>query len=105
MVIRGTTHRNYSDSPFFSPLKFLTGAGAISTDRAVQIINQYTLAFFDKTLKGQSEPLLAGVSPDFPEARLELWGAQSQFDSKRSGLGAKAPLAVTIPKQSASLQR
>ena len=105
MVILGTTHRNYSDSPFFSPLKFLTGAGAISTDRAVQIINQYTLAFFDKTLKGQSQPLLAGLSPDFPEARLEVWTAQSQFDPKASALGPGAPFAVAIPRPAESLQQ
>lgn len=105
MVIRRTTHRNYSDSPFFSPLKFLTGAGAISTDRAVQIINQYTLAFFDKTLKGQFQPLLAGLSPDFPEARLEVWSAQSEFDPKGSALGPRAPFAVTIPRLAESAQQ
>jgi hypothetical protein len=28
------------------------------------MINQYTLAFFDQHLKGQSSPLLAGPAPD-----------------------------------------
>lgn len=78
MVLQGTTHRNFSDSPFFSPLKSLTGAGPIPTRRCAQIVNQYTLAFFDKTLKGQPEPLLEKASHEFPEARLEVWNVRPQ---------------------------
>lgn len=105
MVIQGTTHRNYSDSPFFSPLKFLTGAGSVSPDRAVHVINQYTRAFFDKTLKGKSEPLLAGLSEDFPEARLEVWNAQRHEGLKHSGSVFDKPLASAIPEHASSLQR
>ncbi len=105
MVIQGTTHRNYSDSPFFSPLKSLTGAGTVSTDRAVQIINRYTRAFFDQTLKGKSEALLAGLSPEFPEVRLELWNAQGQERQKRFDSRLGKPVAVAIPEPAASLQR
>ena len=81
MVIQGTTHRNFSDSPFFSPLKSLTGAGSIPTKRCAQIVNQYSLAFFDKTLKGQPGPLLESESHDFPEAHLEVWNVPPQVGS------------------------
>jgi dienelactone hydrolase len=104
MVILGTTHRNYSDSPLFSPLKLLTGAGRISTYRAVEVINHYTLAFFEKTLKAQSEPLLAGPSAEFPEARLQVWNAQGQNDPKRRKSGL-SPVVVANPEEAASLQR
>ena len=86
MTIKGTTHRNFSDSPFFSPLKSLTGAGTIPTTRCAQIVNQYSLAFFDKTLKGQGEPLLQNVAHEFPEARLEVWSAQTNTNSNSAAL-------------------
>lgn len=105
MVIQGTTHRNYSDSPFFSPLKSLTGAGTVSTDRAVQVINRYTRAFFDKTLQGKSEALLAGLSPEFPEARLEVWNAQGQDRQKPLDRRLAKPVAAATPEPAASLQR
>ena len=87
MVIQGTTHRNFSDSPFFSPLKSLTGAGPIPTTRCAEIVNQYTLAFFDKILKGQPEPLLESASHTFPEARMEVWNARTQVSAKVSQIG------------------
>ena len=86
MTIQGTTHRNFSDSPFFSPLKFLTGAGTIPTTRCAQIVNQYSLAFFDKTLKGQGEPLLQSTFREFPEAQLEVWTAQTNTNSNSAAL-------------------
>jgi hypothetical protein len=44
-----------------------------STDglRAIQIVNTYMLAFFDKYLRGIDTPLLDGPSPDYPEVSLE----------------------------------
>jgi dienelactone hydrolase len=94
MVIHGTTHRSFSDSPLFSPLRFLTGAGAIPARRAENIINQYTLAFFDQALKGQSEPLLAGLSPEFPEARLEVWNTPRPMEMKHLQSSKAIPVAI-----------
>ena len=93
MVIQGTTHRNFSDSPFFSPLKSLTGAGPIATRRCAQIVNQYSLAFFDKNLKKQSESMLQNVFHDFPEAHLEIWNARTQVGTKVSRIGP-TPVAM-----------
>ena len=84
MVIQGTTHRNFSDSPFFSPLKSLTGAGPIATRRCAQIVSQYSVAFFDKNLKRQSEPMLQNAFHDFPEVHLEIWNARTQVATKVS---------------------
>ena len=93
MVIQGTTHRNFSDSPLFSPVKSLTGAGPIPTKRCAQIVNQYSLAFFAKTLQGQAEPMLESVSHEFPEARLEVWNARTQVGSNGSQVDL-APVAM-----------
>jgi predicted dienelactone hydrolase len=40
---------------------------SIRPSRALQIINDYALAFFDKELRGKTSPLLTGPSP-YPEA-------------------------------------
>jgi pimeloyl-ACP methyl ester carboxylesterase len=73
LQIRGTSHANFCDSPLFSPIRRLTGAGPINANRAMKIINDYTLAFFNQILNGESEALLAGPALQYPEARLEAW--------------------------------
>jgi hypothetical protein len=40
---------------------------AIEGERMIDIQNVYSLAFFDKHLKGLAAPLLDGPSPDYPE--------------------------------------
>lgn len=85
LTILGTEHENFSDrsvllpiGSIYSPNRFTSpGArdigvsylGPINNQRAAQIINNYTLAFFDRYLKGETEPLLAGPSPDFPDVQ------------------------------------
>ena len=103
MVIHGTTHRNFSDSPFFSPLHFLTGAGSIPARRGMDIINQYTLAFFNQTLQGQPEPLLTEMSREFPEARLEVWTAPTSAGQKYSRNSGAGP--ATLAEPATQLQR
>jgi predicted dienelactone hydrolase len=73
MTVRGTRHMNFSDSPLSTPLKQRTGAGPISVTRAMRIINDYTLAFFNQFLKKQPQPLLDGPSSEYPEVELEVW--------------------------------
>ena len=65
--IAGSGHYDYSDLPLLSPLTRLLGAkGPINGRRAAQIINAYTLAFFEATLRERPSPLLAGTT-DYPE--------------------------------------
>jgi hypothetical protein len=45
--------------------------GSTNGLRAIQIVNTYMLAFFDKYLRGIDTPLLDGPSPDYPEVSLE----------------------------------
>ena len=79
--VRGSEHINFTDFNLVSPLfKFpLWGAlGKIDTRQMERIMNAYTLAFFDQTLKGIPSPLLQGASPAYPEVELGIFGAPSK---------------------------
>jgi len=73
--VRDSDHINFTDFNLVSPLfKFpLWGAlGKIDTRQMERIMNAYTLAFFDQTLKGIPSPLLEGMSLDYPEVELKI---------------------------------
>ena len=73
VTVSGTKHFNFTDLYFYSPVfKFTKILGPIDGYRMVKIINSYTLAFFDETLKGERSPLLDGPSPDYPEVTIEM---------------------------------
>jgi Platelet-activating factor acetylhydrolase, isoform II len=73
MSIGRIGHLNFSDSPFGSPLRYC----CTDPERTGRIISRYTLAFFDKHLKGIDQSLLDGPSPDIPEVRFEVWTAKA----------------------------
>jgi predicted dienelactone hydrolase len=68
----GIFHMNFTDAPLFSPLASLMGlSGPLDARRAHSIINAYSLAFFDRHLKGHPAALLDGPSAHYPEALFE----------------------------------
>jgi pimeloyl-ACP methyl ester carboxylesterase len=70
--VPGMFHLDMTDAPILSPLVPWPGlAGPIGSERAHRIINAYSVAFFDRTLRGQRPPLLDGPSDEFPEVLLE----------------------------------
>lgn len=69
--ILGTEHINFTDTALFSPVRRITGAGKIGARRAMEIINAYSVAFFEEYLKGNESALLHGPSPQFPEVRFQ----------------------------------
>jgi pimeloyl-ACP methyl ester carboxylesterase len=70
--VRGMFHLNLTDYPSVSPLLPLTGlVGPIGAQRAHGIINAYSLAFFDRHLKGRPAALLDGPAAQYPEVALE----------------------------------
>lgn len=66
--VAGTTHGDFSDLALFYPRP------KDRTDPRVahRIIRDYTLAFFDRYLKGKPSPLLADARP-YPEATFTAW--------------------------------
>lgn len=68
MKIKGARHTSFGDPCLWGELlKMSDEEPGIECERMVQIQNVYTLAFFDKHLKGMASPLLDGPSADFPE--------------------------------------
>lgn len=71
--IEGTRHYDFSDIPLLSALAPMLGLkGPLDGERVVTIVNAYTLAFFNQTLKGMPESLLSGSNPDYPEVIFEF---------------------------------
>ena len=69
--IPGIFHINFTDVPYWSPLLTKIGwTGPINTRRGFDIINAYSVAFFDRELKGRSSPILEGQKP-YPEVKFE----------------------------------
>ena len=70
--VPGMFHTNLTDIPHWSPLfRWLGVSGPIDALRAHAIINAYSLAFFDRYLKGRSEALLEGTAIQYPEVLFE----------------------------------
>lgn len=72
VLVPGMFHQDFSDAPLLSPITSLMGiTGPIGGRRAHEITSAYSLAFFDRHLKGRPEALLAGPSAKYPEIILE----------------------------------
>ena len=66
--VPGMFHIDFTDLDLLSPI-FIPGfsGGPIGSQRAHEIVNAYSLAFFDKHLKGEPQALLDGPSKHYPE--------------------------------------
>jgi predicted dienelactone hydrolase len=72
LTLLGTDHYDFSDLPMLTPLASQLGLkGPLNGKRALRIIEDYTLAFFDQYLKGKPSALLDGPDAAYPEIR---WG-------------------------------
>jgi len=65
-------HVNFTDLPYWSPITMQLGlTGPIDGQRGFEIVNAYSLAFFDKYLSAQPSPLLNEPSKHYPEVTIE----------------------------------
>ena len=70
--VPGMFHIDLTDLTYVSPVFPTIGfSGPIGVQRAHDIINAYSLAFFDKHLKGNATPLLDGPAKQYPEVIIE----------------------------------
>jgi len=73
LAIEGFTHFNFTDLPLISPMLETRGiTGPIHGLRGMRIVNDYTLAFFQKHLNNRNTSLLNGPSLDYPEVLFEV---------------------------------
>lgn len=70
--VPGMFHVNFTDIPYFTPLAPQLGfAGPLDMQRAHDIVNAYSLAFFDQHLAGRRGVLLDGPTTQYPEVLFE----------------------------------
>jgi hypothetical protein len=70
--VPGMFHGNFTDIAIWTPMASLLGAaGPIDPWRAHDIVNAYTLAFFDRHVDGRPAKLLEGPAGEYPDAVFE----------------------------------
>jgi hypothetical protein len=72
VTIAGTRHYDFTMLPLLTPLAPALGLkGPLEGQRAMQIVTDYLVAFFDQYLKGEVRPLLDGPRADYTEVAFE----------------------------------
>ena len=70
--VPGMFHSNFTDTPIWTPLATRLGiAGRLDGQRAHDVVNGYSSAFFERHLMDRPSKLLDGPSPRCPEAIFE----------------------------------
>jgi predicted dienelactone hydrolase len=77
VIIAGSSHMDYTDMFFTTPLVKRLSRKSIPDKRMYRVANAYLLAFFDKYLKGAEAPLLTGPSQAFPEVTFKIIARKS----------------------------
>jgi hypothetical protein len=71
--IEGTEHHDFSSLPMLTPLANAIGLkGPIPGTRGLALVNDYSVAFFNQTLKGIDQGLLEPENSLYPEAQFGL---------------------------------
>jgi predicted dienelactone hydrolase len=72
VTIAGSSHMDFTDFFYTIPLFKALAKDAIPNERMYRVVNAYAVAFFDRYLKGEQEPLLQGPSNDYPEVTFKI---------------------------------
>jgi hypothetical protein len=72
VMIKGTTHANFSDVSIWGQLFRIQLLGRIEGERALEIQNRYVLAFFDKYLRDIDSELLRHPTAEYPEVEIRV---------------------------------
>jgi dienelactone hydrolase len=70
LKVNGFGHSNFSDIPFLIPVESINEAGDADPYDATELINEYSLAFFDKYLRGDLTINLRDLGKKYPEVTL-----------------------------------
>lgn len=69
ILIPGSKHASYSDLALFSPLLGLSGT---APRRDHRIVNEFSVAFFDRYLKGKDDSALQDLAAKYPEVNFKV---------------------------------
>jgi len=69
LLIPGSKHASYSDLALFSPLLGLNGP---DPRRDHRIVNEFSVAFFDRYLKGKDDSTLQSLAAKYPEVNFKV---------------------------------
>jgi dienelactone hydrolase len=69
MTINGMRHQDFSDAPFFSPLR----RRSVNPRKMARILSEFTRTFFDKHLRNLDPPGLDKHISEFPDVHFEVW--------------------------------
>jgi pimeloyl-ACP methyl ester carboxylesterase len=74
VTITGAHHNNFTDIPLLSPLTSLINlSGPVDGRRTLKIINDYSVLFFDKYIKGIPGEISEKLESTYPEVRFEVY--------------------------------
>ncbi|CAH2598586.1 conserved membrane protein of unknown function [Rhodovastum atsumiense] len=73
MFLTGSLHTNFSDRPYYSPIRRWSGAGRIDPARATAIQRRIAVTFFGRWLRGDPAPPPDQDGSPFPEIRRQTW--------------------------------
>ncbi len=72
VTIEEMGHNNFTDVPLLTPISAQIGiAGSIDGARGIQIVNDYSLAFFERYLRGSDNPLLETIADQYWEVSFQ----------------------------------
>ena len=71
MTVKGITHHEFCDAPFFSPLR----RGFTNRMTTVHIVRKYLLAFFNRHLRNIEQQLLDGPPSRIEKVDFQVWEA------------------------------
>jgi predicted dienelactone hydrolase len=72
VTVAGSSHMDFTDFFYTIPAFKALAKDAIPNEQMYRIVNAYTVAFFDRYLKGEQEPLLTPPSDAFPEVTFKI---------------------------------
>ncbi|MDX1641612.1 MAG: hypothetical protein R3220_07930 [Balneolaceae bacterium] len=67
--VEGFGHSNFSDIPLLIPVQAVNQAGDMDPIRAIELINEYSIAFFDKYLRDDREIEITDLNQKYPEVQ------------------------------------
>ncbi len=72
VLVKGTTHQNFSDLYLWGAIFKKNMLGTIQGYRCQEIQNTYVRTFFDKYLRNKDSKILYGPSTDYPEVKIRV---------------------------------